>query len=468
MDAKLVFASRLDLLSVDGSAQQTEGSHTVLLANSSIRMSSRMPLTRACPRGAQLLRSPRFSPLIRSAQTVAVAPSAAFSTRSAHLSYRPALSHPTFAALSPYRSFTTSLFRPVSHLSSSSPSWLIAAAACISATCAYLYTTLASCDAATTTAASNGTKRLQSDTEQRSLTSSSTQPLSPIPQLTGSNELDWQMVRQLQTLLAQPDDSLTLDEQRYLLSHMSDPATCFRYLLARGSDLNRAAAAIKLTTRWRLANQVDALTAASLTDKLTDSAMWVSEGRARDGTPLIINRKSTAAETDHDRQFQLIVYTLERALRILHSTTPPPQPPTPANPHPLPLALAANQRWSWFLDMSAFSRGSSTPLSETRRIVDTLMGHYVERLNCVLILDAPSYFYWVWRAVSVVVPAKTKAKAVFFYDLSKEETRLKLQQYIDLNELEEPYGTKGKMTLDKYLATEPPVIAGVTDADRPS
>ena len=63
----------------------------------------------------------------------------------------------------------------------------------------------------------------------------------------------------------------------------------------------------------------------------------------------------------------------------------------------------------------------------------------------------------LWRVVSVVVPAKTKSKVVFLYDLNKMETRLQLQQYVDLNELEQPYGLREKMTLDKYLATEPPL-----------
>ena len=63
----------------------------------------------------------------------------------------------------------------------------------------------------------------------------------------------------------------------------------------------------------------------------------------------------------------------------------------------------------------------------------------------------------LWRVVSVVVPAKTKAKVVFLYDLNKEETRWKLQQYVDLNELEQPYGLRERMTLERYLATEPPL-----------
>ena len=223
-----------------------------------------------------------------------------------------------------------------------------------------------------------------SDSEQRTLDTSNSQPLSPIPQLTGSNELDWPLVQQLQSLLAQPDASLTPDEQHYLRARMSDPYTCFRYLLGRGGDLQRAAQSIKQTTRWRLANRVDELTAAALEDKLRDSHMWVSEGTARDGTPLIITTKTDRAETDHERQFQLIVYTLERALRTLalrNSSRPPATPPTPANPDPVPLTLASDARWSWFIDLEAFDSGSSTPLSETRRIVDTLMNQYVERLN---------------------------------------------------------------------------------------
>ena len=222
------------------------------------------------------------------------------------------------------------------------------------------------------------------ESAQRTLDTSNSQPLSPIPQLTGSNELDWQLVQQLQSLLAQPDASLTPDEQNYLRTRMSDPYTCFRYLLGRGGDLQRAAQSIKQTTRWRLANRVDELTAAALEDKLRDSHMWVSEGTARDGTPLIITKKTDRAETDHERQFQLIVYTLERALRTLalrNSSRPPATPPTPANPDTVPLTLASDARWTWFIDLEAFDSGSSTPLSETRRIVDTLMNQYVERLN---------------------------------------------------------------------------------------
>ena len=288
-----------------------------------------------------------------------------------------------------YRSYALSSHRL--QQPSSSSSWLLAATACVSTTLACLYTSLVSCDAAAVSL--DAIPASTTDTGSLTFVPSVSQPLSPLPQLTGSNEHDWQLVRQLQSALAQGDASLTREEEQYLRSRMSDPSTCFRYLLARGGDVQRAAQSIKHTARWRLNNQVDALTAASLVDKLTDSHMWLSEGIARDGTPLIINKKSSRAETDHERQFQLIVYTLERALRTLETrNSTPPTPPTAANPHPVPLSIASNQRWSWFLDLAAFSSGSSTPLSETRRIVDTLMNQYVERLNVAIILDAPRYF----------------------------------------------------------------------------
>ena len=61
--------------------------------------------------------------------------------------------------------------------------------------------------------------------------------------------------------------------------------------------------------------------------------------------------------------------------------------------------------------------------------------------------------------VSVVVPAKTKSKLVILYDLNSEETRRKLQQYVDLDELEEPYGRRKQMSIDRYIATEPSLDA---------
>ena len=57
--------------------------------------------------------------------------------------------------------------------------------------------------------------------------------------------------------------------------------------------------------------------------------------------------------------------------------------------------------------------------------------------------------------MSVVVPARTKSKVVFLYDLDKAETRQKLQQYVELSELEQPYGSKERMSLERYMATEP-------------
>ena len=285
-------------------------------------------------------------------------------------------------ASAPYRLFSSGSARRIPPSSFPSSSWLVTATACVSTVFACLYSSFASCEAAAISVET--VPKSAAQTAHLTFAPPLSQPLSPLPQLTGSNELDWQLVRQLQFLLAQPDAALTPEEQHYLQTRMSDPSTCFRYLLARGGDLQRAAQGIKSTTRWRVNNHVDALTAASLVDKLTDSHMWLSEGTARDGTPLIITKKSTKAETDHERQFQLIVYTLERALRTLalrNSTLPPPTPPTPTNPKPLPLTIASDERWSWFIDLEAFNSGSSTPLSETRRIVDTLMNQYVERLN---------------------------------------------------------------------------------------
>ena len=177
--------------------------------------------------------------------------------------------------------------------------------------------------------------------------------------------------------------------------------------------------------------------------------MWVSRGIACDGSPVVINRKAQTAEENHAAQFELIVYTLERALR-----SHPPLPPSSFSPS-APLSLRCRQKWVWWLDMRHFNRGSSTPLSEAQRVVDVLMSHYVERLHVAIVLDAPLFFTFIFRAVSVFLPAKTKSKVVFVRDLSKEDTRATVARYIALEQLERPYGLLQPISMLDYIDEEP-------------
>ena len=119
-----------------------------------------------------------------------------------------------------------------------------------------------------------------------------------------------------------------------------------------------------------------------------------------DGSPVVINRKSELAESDHDAQFNLIVYTLERAIQCQQQRPSSPSPP------PSSLHSECRQQWVWMLDLRNFNRQSSTPLSETQRVVDTLQSHYVERLQMAIILDAPLYFSFIFK-VPLTTPSAT-------------------------------------------------------------
>ena len=261
------------------------------------------------------------------------------------------------------------------------------------------------------------------------------------------------VVRSLQA----PDPSLSQAEWEYLqVFACQSPCTAYRYLMASGERVDRAVAAVKATVRWRLAEGVDGLTAAALRDKVEEHSIWVSSGRDTRGGPVIIARKSGQSETDHRRQFQLIVYTLERAVRQMDDDAqrwPQPTSSTASASSPS-LSSACTGRWTLLLAMSQFSRSSSTPMSEMQRVVDTLRLHYVERLRVAVVLDAPTYFVFVVRCVSLLLPASLKRKVVFLSDLDKPETQRQLQQYIALDQLEQPWGSLQPRSVDEYIAED--------------
>lgn len=220
---------------------------------------------------------------------------------------------------------------------------------------------------------------------------------------------------------------------------LNDPSAVHRYLIAHGLSPTRAATAIIDTAHWRVDFHIDSVTAKSLENKIRAEAgsMFVSEGRARDGSPIVYNKKSTTPETDHETQLKQIVYTLERAVAQMD--------------------LAQSHQWYWLIDLKNWSSSSGTSLNESMRIVNVLRWHYPERLNKAVIIDAPMHFQLIWSAVRPLIPSKTREKVVF---VNGEQAKEAIQSIVDDSQLERSFGGTGDVAfdVDRYVQNDPVVM----------
>ena len=127
--------------------------------------------------------------------------------------------------------------------------------------------------------------------------------------------------------------------------------------------------------------------------------MYVSTGVDRAGRAIIMNRKTPNPETDHARSMMQIVYTMERAILEMklrraqqqHQQRPPTSHPSEKSNKDIDIENTRRlvreyeedtscSQWLWILDMKHYSKGSSSPLHESKYIVSTLSSHYPERL----------------------------------------------------------------------------------------
>lgn len=103
-----------------------------------------------------------------------------------------------------------------------------------------------------------------------------------------------------------------------------------------------------------------------------------------------------------------LMMTLEHAVCLLKARNPP----LPCNSSQDILDhTPPTQQWFWIIDFEGFGLVDCAPNSAL--LAATLLSHYPERLGTLLLLDSPWLFRGLWRAVSPLLNAETKAKIQF-------------------------------------------------------
>lgn len=219
----------------------------------------------------------------------------------------------------------------------------------------------------------------------------------------------------------------------------SDRRIVTRYLLGHSQSPSAAARGLFDTMLWRCTNGIDNITVETVESKLREDcgAMFVSEGRALDGSAVIYNRKSPNSETDHAAQMNAMIYTLERAIESMSDRE--------------------NDQWIWVIDLANWSRSSGTSFRETERIVNMLRHHYVERLNHAIIINAPQSFEWLFSLVKRLLPERTRRKATFVRGRDSDIVSA-LTRFIDINQIETTFGGSNaiiQFDLERYIQSDP-------------
>ncbi|GAM28852.1 hypothetical protein SAMD00019534_120280, partial [Acytostelium subglobosum LB1] len=191
-----------------------------------------------------------------------------------------------------------------------------------------------------------------------------------------------------------------------------------RYLRAREYDLNASFNLLKGTLEWRKSYKVDEITAEYLSYEASTGKQYCY-GKTKDGKPVIYMRPVRENTKNYERQIQLLVYTLERAIEQIDNSTE-----------------TGIEQLAILIDFNGYSLFNAPPLSVSKQTLEILSDHYPERLGTAFVVDPPMIFNILYNAIMPFVNPVTAKKIVFVKgDKQKQKT---FPLHFELEQLESP------------------------------
>lgn len=178
--------------------------------------------------------------------------------------------------------------------------------------------------------------------------------------------------------------------------------------------------------------------------------MYVTDGVDKVGRSIIHNKKSPSenvvwTEALHHLELQLLVYTIERAIRqgeirqMTHQV-------------PLPVQAEFDNKEIWLIDMYHYNSGSATPWHVTQSLIEILRYHYPERLHKAIILDAPWMLRQLCNLIRPFIDKVTAEKVQFINTQRHSQKQQKTQQ----QNAEASGGDSTPSTPETYIAASDP------------
>jgi hypothetical protein len=165
----------------------------------------------------------------------------------------------------------------------------------------------------------------------------------------------------------------------------------YRYLRATGGDLNATARRLRATTDWYRRERPTEMFCPACPMEPCSHYMHVACRDLR-GRPVIYSCMELACNKAYLPNLHHCIATLEKCIHLMPE---------------------GETSWSWVLDFTGFTVRdvALTPLAKT--FLSVTASHYPERLGHFWVIDAPSVFSGLWRAVSPLIDPKTREKIAF-------------------------------------------------------
>eukprot|EP01135_Chromosphaera_perkinsii_P006008 Nk52_evm3s379 gene=Nk52_evmTU3s379 len=193
-----------------------------------------------------------------------------------------------------------------------------------------------------------------------------------------------------------------------------------RFIIARDYNIDKATDMFQKYVEWRKTFQPHKLDLRALSSEHQKGSVYFHRFDKNMQPCVVLHiAKNVPENTDKDIFLKLIVYYVERAIKLS--------------------PMEANGRFTLLVDFKGLSL-SNNDLGSTKDLFALLASYYPERLGSCFLVEAPWVFNAVWYAIKNVLPPKTVQKISFI----KKKTNL--LKFFEPENLQQCFGGKSAYT----------------------
>lgn len=221
-----------------------------------------------------------------------------------------------------------------------------------------------------------------------------------------------------------------------------DDALLCRYLRARNGNIDKAAAMLTETLKWRrdfglpevLSKDMDAIKKENSTGKMYTSGFDIQ------GRPILVMRPRNENTTDFDGNIKHLVYQLERARAILQRTS------------------GGLGKLCMVIDYVGFTLRNAPPMKTSMATLNIVQNHYPETLGRAFFISPPFFFKGFWKVIYPFIDKDTKEKFCFVSgSVQSASAQAILSKNFNTDELEEALGGKYTTEFDSAVFLDAPM-----------